>query len=123
MHAALLAMLTCLDATTLPYAQLDLSHWQVVWRYSAYQHTRLVRSEGAIALSSGSPAGAPVRLVDTFSSDGVPGGAPQCRAQGSWLGCPPAEHQGSARIEMWRQPAVSMKPHGVAAAGQPGAPA
>ncbi|KAL4447333.1 hypothetical protein ABPG77_007366 [Micractinium sp. CCAP 211/92] len=63
------------SALPAPPPQLDLSHWQVVWRYSDYQATRLGRVEGAIALSVGSPAGALVRLVDTFSSDGVPGGA------------------------------------------------
>ena len=54
--------------------QLDLSHWQVVWRFADFQHTVLEAASGAIALSLGSPAGAPVRLVDTFTSDGVPGG-------------------------------------------------
>ncbi|KAL4443548.1 hypothetical protein ABPG75_011285 [Micractinium tetrahymenae] len=73
--------------------ELDLSHWQVVWRYSAYQSLRLERTEGAIALSVGSPAGAPVRLVDTFSSDGVPGagGTFSFLAEAGFLaGAPPA---------------------------------
>ncbi|PSC72410.1 Serine threonine-kinase CTR1 [Micractinium conductrix] len=54
--------------------ELELSHWQVVWRFADFQHTVLEAASGAIALSLGSPAGAPVRLVDTFTSDGVPGG-------------------------------------------------
>ncbi len=54
--------------------QLDLAHWQIVWRFSDYRTVGLLRTQGAIALSLGSPSGAPVRLVDTFTSDGVPGG-------------------------------------------------
>ncbi len=54
--------------------QIDMSHWQVVWRYEDYQRVRLSSAEGAIALTPGSPGGAPVRLVDTFSSDGIMGG-------------------------------------------------
>jgi hypothetical protein len=54
--------------------QLDLSHWQIVWRYSDYRHVLLQRVDGAIQLSTGSASGAPVRLVDTFLNDGIPGG-------------------------------------------------
>ncbi|PRW56562.1 serine threonine- kinase CTR1-like isoform X1 [Chlorella sorokiniana] len=54
--------------------ELDLAHWQIVWRYSDYRSVGLLRTQGAIALSLGSSSGAPVRLVDTFTSDGVPGG-------------------------------------------------
>lgn len=61
------------------HMQLDLLHWQVVWRYQDFARTRLARTDGAIALSLGSSAGAPVRLVDTFTSDGVPGGR-----RGAW---------------------------------------
>lgn len=51
-----------------------MSHWQVVWRYEDYRRVALGRAEGAIALTQGSPAGGPVRLVDTFTSDGIAGG-------------------------------------------------
>ena len=54
--------------------QLDLAHWQIVWRYTDFRRVVLVSTQGAIALSLGSTSGAPVRLVDTFTSDGIPGG-------------------------------------------------
>lgn len=72
-----LPALTCIvKPPTVP--QLDLVHWQIVWRYSDYRTVGLLRTQGAIALSLGSPSGAPVRLVDTFTSDGVPGGERSC---------------------------------------------
>lgn len=54
--------------------QLDLPRWQVVWRYEDYEAVQLARTQGAIMLSPGSAWGAPVRVVDTFTSDGIMGG-------------------------------------------------
>lgn len=61
-------------ATITNNRELDLLHWQVVWRFADFRHVVLSRADGAIQLSPGSPSGAPVRLVDTFQNDGIPGG-------------------------------------------------
>ncbi|KAI3428099.1 hypothetical protein D9Q98_006482 [Chlorella vulgaris] len=53
---------------------LDLAHWQLVWRFSDYRGVLLKRTDGAIQLSAGSVTGQPCRLVDTFQNDGIPGG-------------------------------------------------
>jgi hypothetical protein len=53
---------------------LDLAHWQLVWRFSDYRGVLLQRTDGAIQLSAGSVTGQPCRLVDTFQNDGIPGG-------------------------------------------------
>lgn len=55
--------------------QLGTLNWQLVWRYADYRSVVLTGADGAIALSLGSTSGAPVRLVDTFTSDGITGGA------------------------------------------------
>ncbi|GAB4813021.1 hypothetical protein N2152v2_000067 [Parachlorella kessleri] len=52
--------------------EMDMTHWQVVWRYADYEHLRLGSAQGAIVLTAGSPAGGPVRVVDTYTSDGIP---------------------------------------------------
>lgn len=55
--------------------QVSMGHWQVVYRYADFRRVRLRATDGAIVLTYGSDRGAPVRLVDSFSSDGVEGGA------------------------------------------------
>lgn len=50
--------------------KLDMSHWQIVFRYEAYQELVLLAATGAIAVSYGSPEGAPVRLVDSWEVNG-----------------------------------------------------
>lgn len=52
-----------------------MSHWQLVWTYDNSQHIILASTDGAISLSGGSPGGAPVRLVDTFTTEGISGGS------------------------------------------------
>uniref|UniRef100_A0A1D1ZNS8 Protein kinase domain-containing protein n=1 Tax=Auxenochlorella protothecoides TaxID=3075 RepID=A0A1D1ZNS8_AUXPR len=55
--------------------EVSMSHWQLVWTYDTFSHVLLSTTDGAIALTAGSPGGAPVRLVDTFTTDGIaPGG-------------------------------------------------
>ena len=74
-----------------------MGHWQVVYRYTDYRRVKLIATDGAIALTYGTDTGAPVRLVDSFNSDGVMGGE---------LPCLPAclSRRGSrARLTGWRR--------------------
>lgn len=51
--------------------EVVMSHWQLVWTYDSYQNIIMSGAEGAIALTGGSPGGAPVRLVDSFTTNGI----------------------------------------------------
>ncbi len=81
--------------------QLDLTHWQVVWFPEYHSGIKLASAEGAIILTTGSPAGSPVRLVDTYTSDGIQGG--ELSAEMS---------QGSIKVQAplfpWLQPATAL---------------
>lgn len=59
------------------FRELDLTRWQLVYRYQDAARLRLAAAEGAIPVSYGSAAGAPVRVVDDWTVD-VPAGG------GSW---------------------------------------
>lgn len=69
--------------------ELATLNWQVVFMFADYTRVRLRGVDGAIPLSLGSTAGAPVRVVDTFTTDGIPGGAP-CWVAGCGCGVVPA---------------------------------
>ena len=55
--------------------EVVMSHWQLVWTYDSFQNIILAGAEGAISLTGGSPGGAPVRLVDSFTTNGINGSA------------------------------------------------
>jgi hypothetical protein len=72
-------------ASLLSCMQMDTLHWQTVFRFRDFRSFVLDDVSGAIALSIGSAAGMPVRLVDEFDSLGIEGGMWQLFVHG-WLG-------------------------------------
>ena len=80
--------------------ELPTDHWQVVYRYVEYQKLKLGSASGGVVLSPGSPAGAPVRLVDAFEgSAGIAAGGSFSFSTKTVVIAPPASGNDSLLIQ------------------------